>query len=74
MASLLTKSIWAFLAMSFPASGLESAYRNSLADVASMLHQKHGNKYMVFNVSERRYDISKLNNQVITSSLTIVII
>lgn len=54
-----------FAAMSFPASGLESTYRNSLADVAFMLHQKHGNKYVVFNVSERRYDISKLNNQVI---------
>ena len=52
------------LAMSFPASGLESTYRNSLADVASMLRQNHGSKYMVFNVSERRYDISKLNNQV----------
>ena len=50
--------------MSFPASGLESAYRNSLADVASMLRQKHHDRYMVFNVSERRYDISKLNNQV----------
>ena len=53
-----------YLAMSFPASGLESAYRNNLEDVATMLQEKHGQKYMVFNVSERRYDITKLNNQV----------
>ncbi|KAI6653252.1 hypothetical protein LOD99_3777 [Oopsacas minuta] len=53
------------IAMSFPATGVESVYRNGLRDVAKMLMNKHGENYLVFNLSERRYDISKLNNQVL---------
>ena len=53
------------IAMSFPATGVESVYRNCLSDVAKMLMNKHGENYLVFNLSERRYDISKLNNQVL---------
>ena len=53
------------IAMSFPATGVESVYRNCLRDVAKMLMNKHGENYLVFNLSERRYDISKLNNQVL---------
>ncbi|XP_022798833.1 tensin-like isoform X3 [Stylophora pistillata] len=53
------------IAMSFPASGLETTYRNNLREVAKMLQTNHQDKYMVFNLSERRYDISKLNHQVL---------
>nr|XP_058962535.1 tensin-1-like isoform X3 [Pocillopora verrucosa] len=53
------------IAMSFPASGLETTYRNNLREVAKMLQTNHGDKFMVFNLSERRYDISKLNHQVL---------
>lgn len=53
------------IAMAFPAEGLESAYRNSLADVADLLEVEHGRNYMVYNLSERSYDVSKLNHQVI---------
>ena len=56
-------SSFPFAAMSFPATGLESTYRNNLEDVAKMLKQKHEDKYMVFNLSERSYDVSKLNHQ-----------
>jgi len=35
------------LAMSFPATGLETTYRNNLRDVAKMLQSKHQDKYMV---------------------------
>lgn len=52
----ITKNI---IAMSFPASGLEAAYRNNLNDVAAMLKAKHGDHFMVFNVSQKFYDISK---------------
>lgn len=52
------------IAMSFPSKGLEATYRNNLNDVARMLKMKHKDSYMVFNVSERSYDVSKLNNQV----------
>ena len=34
-------------AMSFPATGVESAYRNNLKDVAKMLKTKHEDNYMV---------------------------
>lgn len=53
------------IAMSFPGSGLETTYRNNLREVAKMLQSNHQDKYMVFNLSERRYDISKLNHQVL---------
>ena len=33
--------------MSFPATGVESAYRNNLKDVAKMLKTKHEENYMV---------------------------
>ena len=33
--------------MSFPASGVESAYRNSLKDVAKMLKTRHEENYLV---------------------------
>ena len=39
------------IAMSFPASGMESAYRNSLKDVAKMLKTKHQESYMVRQIS-----------------------
>ncbi|XP_062518376.1 tensin-1-like isoform X2 [Corticium candelabrum] len=53
------------IAMSFPATGLESTYRNNLEDVARMLQQKHQDKFMVFNLSDRSYDVTKLNFQVL---------
>lgn len=53
------------IAMSFPATGLETTYRNDLKDVAKLLKKKHQENYLVFNLSERSYDISKLNNQVL---------
>lgn len=38
-------------AMSFPASGVETAYRNNLKDVAKMLKTKHQENYMVLHCS-----------------------
>ena len=37
-------------AMSIPAEGIESAYRNHIDDVRAMMESKHSNHYMVFNV------------------------
>jgi tensin len=53
------------IAMSFPASGLEATYRNSLQDVSAVLRQRHGENFMVFNVSERSYDISLMDHRVL---------
>lgn len=49
------------IAMSFPASGLESVYHTSLLKVLKMLQTKHLDRYKIINVSERRYDILQLN-------------
>jgi len=46
-------------AMSFPAEGLESAYRNHIEDVRGMMESQHGGHYTVYNVSERAYSESK---------------
>lgn len=53
------------IAMSFPASGMESMYRNKIEDVAKFLKQRHGNDYYVINVSSRKYDYSKFGDRVI---------
>eukprot|EP00698_Gefionella_okellyi_P010901 TRINITY_DN285_c0_g1_i1.p1 TRINITY_DN285_c0_g1~~TRINITY_DN285_c0_g1_i1.p1 ORF type:complete len:539 (+),score=94.94 TRINITY_DN285_c0_g1_i1:160-1776(+) len=52
-------------AMGFPASKLEGTYRNKLSDVARMLHQRHHGSFMVWNLSERPYNYSKFDNQVL---------
>ncbi|XP_022079400.1 tensin-2-like isoform X9 [Acanthaster planci] len=52
------------IAVSFPAGGLEAQYRSNLRDVVRMLRSKHQDKYVVFNLSQRRHDINQLNPQV----------
>jgi len=53
------------LGMSFPASGFEQTYRNKIDDVASFLESKHKDHYLIFNLSNRKYDYKKFNNKVI---------
>lgn len=52
------------IAVSFPAGCSEETYFHNLQDVTRMLKSKHGDNYLVFNLSERRYDLSKLNSKV----------
>jgi tensin len=49
------------IALTFPESGTSGTYRANLKDVVQMLRTKHKSKYMVFNLSERRHDLVKLN-------------
>jgi hypothetical protein len=42
------------LVMTDPAIGGDQLLRNPMREVASFLNQKHGNKYLVLNTSERR--------------------
>ncbi len=51
------------IAMGFPASGLESAWRNHIDDVATFLKHHHEGYFMIWNLSEREYDYSKFDNQ-----------
>jgi hypothetical protein len=50
--------------MAYPAEGIETAYRNSMEEVAGMLDCYHYNHYFIFNLTERGYDAEKLHNRV----------
>jgi glutathione peroxidase-family protein len=53
------------IAMSFPAEGFESSYRNDINEVARFLKEKHPSQFMVFNLcSERGYNYGLLDNNV----------
>ena len=52
------------LAMSFPAQGIEKLYRNPIDKVARFLGEKHGDNYLVFNFSDRKYNYAKFDNRV----------
>ncbi|XP_067832711.1 tensin-2-like isoform X3 [Heptranchias perlo] len=48
----------------FPPVLEEQRYRSNLKEVAQMLKSKHGDNYLLFNLSEKRQDISRLNPKV----------
>ncbi|XP_052590449.1 tensin-3 isoform X3 [Peromyscus californicus insignis] len=52
------------IAVSFPAGCSEESYLHSLQEVTRMLKSKHGDNYLVLNLSERRYDLTKLNPKI----------
>ena len=53
-----------FLVMSYPADGIESAYKNNIDDVRSFLDSKYPENYLVINVSPRTYRTEKLSDRV----------
>uniref|UniRef100_A0A1I8G9Q1 Auxilin n=1 Tax=Macrostomum lignano TaxID=282301 RepID=A0A1I8G9Q1_9PLAT len=50
--------------MSYPAEGLESAYRNHYEDVRAFLDFRHPRAYAVYNLSTRRYPQSRFEGRV----------
>ncbi|XP_069586468.1 tensin-3 isoform X1 [Ranitomeya imitator] len=52
------------ISVSFPSGCSDENYLHNLQDVTRMLKSKHGNNYLVLNLSEKRYDLSKLNTKV----------
>ena len=59
------------IAMAFPGSGLEKLYRNSIDDVqlglkqvVQFIQEKHGDNFMIFNLSGRKYDYAKFKGKV----------
>ncbi|XP_043931073.1 tensin-1 isoform X6 [Protopterus annectens] len=56
------------IAVAFAANTEEQAYTNNLREVAQMLKSKHGDHYLVFNLSDRRHDVNKLNPKVLDFS------
>ncbi|KAB7505493.1 Cyclin-G-associated kinase [Armadillidium nasatum] len=60
--SYLTSRI---IAMSYPAEGLESAYRNHVEDVKAVLDGRHAGHYIIYNVSGRQYSSGKFATRII---------
>lgn len=54
------------IAMAYPADGVESTFRNRIDHVASFLQKYHENLFLIINASNRNYDFSKFNNNVIS--------
>lgn len=52
-------------AMSYPGEGVEGMYRNDITQVAAYLDHKHGDHYMIFNLSERLYNFELFHGRVI---------
>ncbi|KAL9950314.1 hypothetical protein ACROYT_G042795 [Oculina patagonica] len=57
------------MVMSFPADGIESAYKNNIDDVRDFLEAKYPENYLVVNVSPRTYRTEKLGDRVINCCL-----
>ncbi|KAM9836113.1 tensin-1 [Aulostomus maculatus] len=53
------------ISVSFPAAAEERSYTAHLKEVAAMLRSKHGEHYLVLNLSELRNDLAKLNHKVL---------
>ncbi|XP_054064887.1 tensin-1 isoform X16 [Rissa tridactyla] len=53
------------IAVSYPSTAEEQSFCSNLREVAHMLKSKHGDNYALFNLSERRHDISKLHPKVL---------
>ena len=57
------------IAMAFPGSGIYGFIRNNIDDVSNFLRERHGENYVVINLSGKTYDNSKFNNNVIEHRL-----
>ncbi|XP_060629719.2 tensin-1 isoform X8 [Anolis sagrei] len=53
------------IAVNFASLSEEQIFCSNLKEVAQMLKSKHGDSYLLFNLSERRHDISKLHSKVL---------
>lgn len=60
-----------FAVMSFPAEGVESAFRNHIDDAKNYLDYKYKNSYAVYNLSQRTYRPIKFGNRVSIINITI---
>ncbi|KAM8838947.1 tensin-3 isoform 3-T4 [Synchiropus picturatus] len=51
------------IAVSFPRGCSEEIYAHNLKDVTRMLKSKHADNYLIINLSERRHDLSRMNQK-----------
>lgn len=57
------------IAMAFPGTGFYGLIHNDINDVSEFLRERHGENYLVINLSGKKYDYSKFNNNVIEHKL-----
>ena len=57
--------------MSFPAEGVESAFKNHIDEVRNYLESRHRNCYAVYNLSQRSYRATKFENRVRRWQITV---
>ncbi|ELU01243.1 hypothetical protein CAPTEDRAFT_123623 [Capitella teleta] len=53
------------IVMSFPWEGYDDIYRQSVKEASRMLNDKHGDGYLILNISEKRSILNKCNKQVL---------
>jgi len=46
--------------MSFPAEGVDKMYRNDLSTVGQFLKERHGSRFIVINLSCKKYTTYKI--------------
>ena len=51
--------------MSFPASGIESLYRNHIDDVEKYIKQRHPDHYFIFNLSGAKYNYQAFDYRIV---------
>lgn len=50
--------------MSIPSSGVAAMWRNKIKDVHRLLYTRHGDGFMIWNLSETKYNYDLFDNQV----------
>jgi len=58
----VTKNI---VAMSMPSTGMTAMWRNNIEDIKRLLESRHPQSYLIFNLSESKYDYDFFNNQIL---------
>ena len=51
--------------MGMPSSGVASVWRNKIEDIRRLLTTRHHNAFMIFNLSENKYDYSMFDDQIL---------
>eukprot|EP01102_Stenamoeba_stenopodia_P019431 TRINITY_DN7336_c0_g1_i1.p1 TRINITY_DN7336_c0_g1~~TRINITY_DN7336_c0_g1_i1.p1 ORF type:complete len:411 (+),score=84.99 TRINITY_DN7336_c0_g1_i1:184-1416(+) len=52
------------IAMGFPADGITAVYRNHIDQVSNMLRTYHEGLFMIWNLSDLKYDYTKFDDQI----------
>ena len=57
------------IVMAYPKTFPKNLIGNNITEVANFLNERHGNKYLLINLSDKEYDTSKFHGSVITCQI-----